>query len=258
MKLAITGKGGVGKTTFAGSLAKAYAADGYKVLAIDADPDANLAQALGFPDEKLEKITPLAEMKDLIANRTEAVPGIFGQMFKLNPKVDDIPQKYCIEHNGIKLLTMGTVKSGGSGCICPEHAFLRALMQHILVDSKEVLIIDMEAGIEHLGRATADSVDAFIGVVEPGKRSVQTLKTIKKLARDIGVKNVFAVGNKVIKPQDKEFIINSCSDLPVMGFLSFNIELPDVDQKGLSPYEECQSLAEEVEFIKGKIEELLN
>lgn len=258
MKIAITGKGGVGKTTFAGVLSKVLAAEGYKVLAVDADPDANLAMALGFPEEKASSITPLSEIKDIIAQRTEARPGVIGQMFKLNPKVDDIPEKYCIEHDGVKLLVMGTVKAGGSGCICPEHAFLRALMQHLLLDSQEALILDMEAGIEHMGRATADCVDAFIVVVEPGQRSIQTLKTIKKLAEDIGVKKIFAVGNKVRTREEEEFIRNACGDVPVLGFLSYDPDLIEADRCGETPFNKCILYTRQVEAIKNHLLRLID
>jgi len=258
VKIAITGKGGVGKTTFAGVLSKVLAEEGYKVLAVDADPDANLSMALGFPEEKISNITPLSEIKDIIAQRTEARPGIIGQMFKLNPKVDDIPEKYCIEHDGVKLLVMGTVKAGGSGCICPEHAFLRALMQHLLLGSQEALILDMEAGIEHLGRATADCVDAFIVVVEPGQRSIQTLKIIKKLAGDIGVKKIFAVGNKIRSQEEREFIIKACDDIPVLGFLSYDPDLIEADRLGQTPYKTCIHYTHEVKSIKGNIITFIN
>lgn len=258
MKIAVTGKGGVGKTTFAGVLSKVLAEEGYKVLAVDADPDANLSLALGYPEEKISNITPLSEIKDIIAQRTEARPGIIGQMFKLNPKVDDIPEKYCIEHDGVKLLVMGTVKAGGSGCICPEHAFLRALMQHLLLGSQEALILDMEAGIEHLGRATADCVDAFIVVVEPGQRSIQTLKIIKKLAGDIGVKKIFAVGNKIRSQEEREFIIKACDDIPVLGFLSYDHDLIEADRLGQSPFNTCIHYTHEVKSIKNNILSLIN
>jgi len=258
MKIAITGKGGVGKTTFAGVLSKVLAEDGYGVLAVDADPDANLPMALGIPEEKLSSITPLSEIKDIIAKRTEAVPGVFGQMFKLNPKVDDIPEKYCIEHDGIKLLVMGTVKAGGSGCICPEHAFLRALMQHLLLTPQEALIMDMEAGIEHLGRATADCVDAFIVVAEPGQRSIQTLKTIKKLALDIGIQKIFVVGNKIRTNEEKSFIINACENISILGFLPYDAALIEADRQGKTPFNKGECYTDEVRAIKDKILNLIN
>ncbi|MCR4430858.1 MAG: carbon monoxide dehydrogenase accessory protein CooC [Tepidanaerobacteraceae bacterium] len=257
MRIAVTGKGGVGKTTLAGVLARSYADDGYKVLAVDADPDSNLASALGFPEEITEKIVPLSDMKDLIAQRTEAKPGAIGQMFKLNPRVDDIPEKYCVTHNNVTLLVMGTVKEGGMGCICPEHAFLKALMSHLILRTNEALILDMEAGIEHLGRATAQSVDAFLVVVEPGKRSIQTLKAVEKLARDIGIKNIFAVGNKIKSPEEETFILDSCGDIPVLGFMSHDENIMHADRLGVSPYERSRKIILEVKMIKEELESRL-
>ncbi len=153
MKLAVSGKGGVGKTLLVSLLSKIFTESGYSVLAIDADPNTNLAATLGFPEP--EKITPISEMKDLIEERTGVQPGKTAPFFKLNPKVDDIPEKYALERNGIKLMVMGRMKKGGAGCYCPENALLQALVTHLLLASDEVVILDMEAGIEHLGRATA-------------------------------------------------------------------------------------------------------
>ncbi|MBW2321508.1 MAG: AAA family ATPase, partial [Deltaproteobacteria bacterium] len=192
MKLAVSGKGGVGKTTFSALLIRTLNAQGKRVLAIDADPDANLAAALGIPDA--EKIVPIAEMKELIFERTEAQPGTIGGFFKLNPKVDpkvdDLPDALSAKLDNIKLMRLGGVKKGGSGCICPESTLLRALMLHIVLARDEVVVMDMEAGIEHLGRATASAVDKLIVIVEPGRRSMDTAGHIKKLASEIGLKNI--------------------------------------------------------------------
>ncbi|MGB9814029.1 MAG: AAA family ATPase [Thermovenabulum sp.] len=250
MKIAISGKGGVGKTTLAGSLAKLFAEEGKKVIAVDADPDSNLASALGVPHEKMEKLTPLSEIKELIKERTGAIPGVLGQMFSLNPKVDDIPEKYCIEHEGVKLLQMGGIKKGGSGCVCPENAFLKAVIQHLLLDRDDVLILDMEAGIEHLGRATASFVDAFIAVVEPGARSIKTFEAIKKLARDIGIEQVFVVANKVRDDCDREFIEKFIDDDDLLGCISYNEDIIRADKMGLAPYSISQKLRDEVSRIK--------
>jgi len=182
MKLAITGKGGVGKTTTASLLARIYAAEGKQVIAIDANPDANLATALGISAEEAQRITPIVEMKDLIEERTGANKGSMGGFFKVNPKVDDIPEKFSIRKDGICLLIMGTVKKGGSGCLCPEGALLKSLLSHLVLGRSEVVIIDMDAGVENLGRGTAKGVDAFIIVAEPGQRSFQTARAIRKLA----------------------------------------------------------------------------
>jgi CO dehydrogenase maturation factor len=220
MKLAISGKGGVGKTMLASLLCSILAQSGYSVLAIDADPNATLAIALGFPHP--EWITPISEMADLIEERTGARPGQVASYFKLNPRVDDIPEKYWVEHNGIKLMVMGRLKKGGSGCYCPENALLEALIAHILLRRDEVVIIDMEAGVEHLGRATARAVGKMIIVVESGKASIETAYRIRELARDIGLKNIAVVANKIRSKQDKDFLISSMPDFEFLGFIPYH------------------------------------
>lgn len=227
MKIAISGKGGVGKTLLAAILSKIFSESGYSVLAIDADPDASLAATLGFPHP--EKIVPISEMKDLIAKRTGAQPGKNEVYFKLNPKVDDLPEKYRAEHNGIKLMVMGQPKRGGSGCYCPENVLLKALVNHLLLSRDEVIIMDMAAGIEHLGRATASAVDKLIVVVEPGRRSAETAKTINKLAHDIGLTKIAAVGNKVRSESDKEFLISSLPGYEFLGFIPYDPAVVDAD-----------------------------
>ncbi|NLI92645.1 MAG: AAA family ATPase [Peptococcaceae bacterium] len=252
MKIAITGKGGVGKTTFAAILSRLYAAEGYRVLAVDADPDANLALALGFPEEIIAKIIPIAEMKEMIAERTNTPSDSFGKMFKLNPQVDDIPEKYCTEYNGVKLLTMGTVETGGSGCVCPEHVLLKKLTSHLVLQNKDVVIMDMEAGIEHLGRGTAQGVNAFIVVVEPGARSLQTYDKVKKLAQDLGVPKVFAVGNKVKNQSDREYILKYLDANTCLGFISYSEEVVNSDRPDQSPFTNAKTV-EEVKVIKQQL-----
>jgi CO dehydrogenase maturation factor len=235
MKLAVSGKGGVGKTTFSALLIRTLNAQGKRVLAIDADPDANLAAALGIPDA--EKIVPIAEMKDLIFERTEAQPGTIGGFFKLNPKVDDLPDSLSAKLENIKLMRLGGVKKGGGGCICPESTLLRALMLHIVLARDEVVVMDMEAGIEHLGRATASAVDKLIVVVEPGRRSMDTAGHIKKLASEIGLKNIALVGNKIRGEKDEEFLKKHLSDYEFLGFIRQDEALIEADLDGVSPYD---------------------
>jgi len=220
MKIAITGKGGVGKTMLASLLSSVLAQSGFSVLTIDADPNATLAIALGFPHP--ERITPISEMADLIEERTGARPGQVASYFRLNPRVDDIPEKYWVEHNGIKLMVMGRLKKGGSGCYCPENAMLEALIAHILLRRNEVVVIDMEAGVEHLGRATAKAVDKMIIVVEPGKGSIETAYRIRELAKDIGLKNIAVVANKTRSEQDRNFLISSMPDFEFLGFIPYD------------------------------------
>lgn len=227
MKIAISGKGGVGKTLTAAFLAQTFAESAFSVLAIDADPNANLAATLGFPHP--DQITPISEMKELIEERTGTPPGQTATFFRLNPKVDDIPEKYFIEHNGIRLMVMGKIKKGGSGCYCSENSLLRALLAHLLVARDEVVILDMEAGVEHLGRATARAVDKLIIVVEPGRSSVETARRINRLAQDIGLQKIAMVGNKIRTPQDKEFLTSSLPGFDFLGFIPYDQAVVDAD-----------------------------
>jgi CO dehydrogenase maturation factor len=251
MKIAVTGKGGVGKTTISAALCYAFAEKGYTVVAIDADPDANLASALGFPEEK--KTTPIIELHDLIEERTGAKPGTSGGFFKLNPKVDDLPEKLWVEHNGIKLMLMGSVKKGGGGCICPESVLLKSLVQNLLLYRKEVVIMDMEAGVEHLGRATAQAVNQFIVVVEPGMRSIETALKIKVLADDLGVKRVNAIGNKIRKESDRDFFANRMDGIHMLGSIPYDEDVIEADQSRLSVWKEDRALVTEVRGIVSKI-----
>lgn len=247
MKIAVTGKGGAGKTTFVAGLAKCFTVRGRPVYAIDADPDANLALTLSFPHPS--SITPLVEMKKLIEQRTGAKPGTSSPYFKLNPRVDDIPDKYFLEHDGIKLALMGTVRGGGMGCTCPENAFLKSLLSHLLVEREEVVIIDMEAGIEHLGRGTAKAVDKLIVVVEPGKRSVETAFRIKKLASQISIKHICVVGNKIRRKKDKHYLLSSLPGFNVLGFISFDEAIVEADINNFSLWEKGEGFREEIEAI---------
>ncbi len=256
MKIAITGKGGVGKTTFSSILSRMFAEDGYRVVAVDADPDANLASALGFTKEVYESIVPISEMKNFISDRTAAQTGTFNKMFKLNPKVDDIPDKYCKEYNGVKLLTLGSVDYGGSGCVCPEHVLLKRLCSHLILQNKDVVVMDMEAGIEHLGRGTAQGVDAFIVVVEPGERSIQTYRKVKQLGSDIGVKKVFVVGNKIRNKEDEEFISDNLENGDLLGFVYYSQDVVDSDRSNQSPYDINSNAKNQIRAIKNRLIQL--
>ncbi len=258
MKLAISGKGGVGKTTFAGCLSKVLADEGYKVLAIDADPDSNLASALGFSPDKVKNITPIAEMTKLIEERTGAKKGTFGGFFKLNPKVDDIPDKFYIENkDGIKLLVLGSVPQGGGGCFCPENVLLKNLIRHLFLERKEAIIIDMEAGLEHLGRGSTAGIDAFIVVVEPGVRSIQTAYHIRKLAGDIGINSVYVVGNKVSSDEDVEFLKKELKDFEFLGYIKFNPNIIKADRENKAPFEVDPEILNEVKKIYLRLKELI-
>jgi CO dehydrogenase maturation factor len=235
MKLAVSGKGGVGKTTFAALLIRTLSRDGRRVLAIDADPDANLAAALGIADA--DKITPIADMKDLVFERTGAQPGSIGGYFSLNPKVDDLPEALSAKLENIKLMRLGGVSKGGAGCICPESSLLKALVRHVVLQRDEVVVMDMEAGIEHLGRATAKAVDKLIVVVEPGRRSIDTAGHIKQLASEIKLNNIAVVGNKIRGPKDEAFLKEHLDGFDFLGFLPFDDALIEADLQGKSPFD---------------------
>ena len=254
-KLAISGKGGVGKTTLSALLARIYGERGRRVIAIDADPAGGLAEALGIPHDIAARITPVSEMEDLIYERTGAKPGTSGGFFSLNPRVDDIPDRFSISHKGINFLRLGSIDAGGSGCICPESALLKALVTHLILYRDEMLILDMEAGVEHLGRATAQAVDAFLVVIEPGRRSLATAERILKLARDIGVDRVFAVGNKVRAESDLAFIQANCP-VPMLGHISANPELHEADIQGAGVFDCAPRAVKEAEAIAAALESL--
>jgi CO dehydrogenase maturation factor len=258
MKLAITGKGGVGKTTLTALLAQTYADMGRQVLAVDADPSPCLAGALGFPNELRAQLHPIAEMDALIEERTGAKPGTVGGFFTLNPRVDDIPERFSVLHRGVRLLEMGSVELGGSGCICPEAAMLKTLFTHLLFRKDDILLLDMYAGVEHLGRATVDFVDAMLVVVEPTRRSLGTAAQIKKLANDIGLKRLYLVGNKVRNEDEAKFLENETPGLPVLGYLPADLKVQEADRLGVPVYDYVESLKVTAQEINQKINALTN
>ncbi len=245
MKLAITGKGGVGKTTLAALFAQAYADMGRDVLAVDADPSPCLAGALGFPDHLRQKLEPISQMEQLIFERTGAKPGTVGGFFTINPRVDDLPERFSVKHRNVRLLEMGAVDLGGSGCICPESAMLKTLFTHLLFRKDEILIMDMYAGVEHLGRATVDFVDAMLVVVEPTRRSLGTAAQIKKLANDIGLTRLWLVGNKVRNPDEATFLETETPGIPVLGLLTADMAVQEADRMGIAVYDHVPSLKSE-------------
>ncbi len=253
LKIAVGGKGGVGKTTMTALIARAIAASNKdtKVIAIDADPVANLAAGLGIDESK--PITPVSELSDLIAERTGATPGTMGGFFTLNPKVDDIPERFSIEKDGVKLLVMGTVQQGGSGCICPEATILKALMNHLVLGRNEVVVMDMEAGVEHLGRATSGSVDALVIVVNPGQRSRVAADKIRKLGQDIGIKNIVVLANRVRSDEDRQLIEEHLSDYEILGFIPEEDEIVQSDRTGDRPFNEISSIPDELKEVTEKL-----
>ena len=247
MKIAVSGKGGVGKTLLVSLLSRRFAEAGYSVLAIDADPDTNLAANLGFPNP--DRITPISEMADLIEERTGARPGETGSFFKLNPKVDDLPERLSVEHEGTRLMVMGRIKRGGTGCYCAEGVLLQALLTHLMLRRDEVVLLDMEAGIEHLARGTVQAVDRLIVVVEPGRRSLETAGRVRDLAKEIGLKHIALVGNKVRTTAQRDFLIESLPGMEFLAFLPYDQALIDADLKDLPIHTASKSINEEVDKV---------
>lgn len=248
MKIAVTGKGGVGKTTIAATLARLYAAEGKKVYAVDVDPDSNLGLALGFSEEKLEQIVPISKMRRLIEERTEADQS--NTFYKVNPKVNDIPDTYGREYKGVKLLVLGTVETAGGGCVCPENVILKRIINDLVLHKNEIAILDMEAGLEHLGRGTTAGMDQFIVVIEPGARSIQTYRNVKRLAEGLGVKKVRVIANKIREKADEDYIKSKIPAEDLLGFVHYNTEVMDADREGMSPYDFSETTTAEIAAIK--------
>jgi CO dehydrogenase maturation factor len=251
LKIAVSGKGGVGKTTFSAVLARLLASREIQVFAIDADPDANLATAVGVPESV--RIVPLAQMRELIRERTEAGEGGYGVFFKLNPTVSDIPDKFFVEHGGVKVLVLGAVQIGGGGCACPENVFLKALLNHLVLQRDEVVIVDMEAGIEHLGRATVMGIDVLVVVIEPGRHSIETARRIESLAGEIGLKRVVVVVNKVRDAAQEKQLLEHLGAMEVLGSIHFDEKALNSDIEGVSPYDASESMVEDVRTIYEKL-----
>ncbi len=260
MKIAIAGKGGVGKTFVAATLSRLLAQDGYKVLAVDADPNLNLAYSLGVEYEIANKITPLSDNEDLIKEKTGVSPEeALGNMFNMTPNVNDVVDRFGVNApDNVKLLIMGTVKGGGTGCMCGANAMLRVLIQHMLIQRDEVLVMDMVAGLEHLGRGTARRMDAMLVVIEPRMKSVDTVRRILKMAEDIEVKTVLAVGNKVMREKDEAFIYKKMKELnvPVISMIPYDQAVADADMEGI-PTIDYNSDSNAVKAVKELEQELL-
>ncbi len=252
MKLAIAGKGGVGKTTVAALLARRWAEEGRRVIAVDADPDANLGSALGIPEEVLARITPIARMEELVRERTGARPGQVGSWFILNPRVEDLPEKLWVEDRGVRLLVMGGIRGGGAGCACPENALLKAMLRHLVLGREEELVCDMEAGLEHLGRGTAHGVDRLLVVVEPSHRSLQTAHAVAALASELGLRRVVAVANKVADPEQRDFV-EAHLNLPLLHCLPHDPQLRRADMLDTGVWEASPLLRREIGVLARRL-----
>ncbi|MFQ5758669.1 MAG: AAA family ATPase [Candidatus Bathyarchaeia archaeon] len=244
MKIAVSGKGGVGKTLVAGVLAEFLVRKGFKALAIDADPAPNLALTLGIPLNEANKIVPISENKELIEAKTETG---FAGVYRLSFTVDDIIEKFAVKSPyGVNLLVMGTVRSAGQGCTCPANAVIRALLRHLLVARDEAVVMDMEAGVEHMGRGTARHVDTMLIVADPGMKSLQTAKRIYGLANEAGIKRVFLVGNKVASARGEQSIkeFATRNGIPLLELIPYDDVLLKADMRGETPlkYADSKSL----------------
>ena len=239
MKIAVAGKGGVGKTTIAGTLARLLGRDGLDILAVDADPSYTLWSALGIPADVAKKIVPLTANEKLVEERLKIEgAGSYKQFFKLNPRVDDLSQQFAVSGpDNVSLLVAGTVEIGGTGCMCPSATLLKSLMRHLILGTDEAFVMDMDAGIENLGRGTTRGMDALVVVAEPGRRSLDILGKIRKLAQDIDVGTVFAVGNKIASPDDDKMIRDwvEKEGIPLIGMVPLDDNVKEADRKGVAP-----------------------
>lgn len=256
LKIAISGKGGVGKTTLTSLLAAHYASRGRQVLAIDADPSPCLGPALGFSEAQLLDLLPIAEMSELIAERTGSDPRASGGVFKMNPRVADIPERFAAQRDNIRLLLLGAVQQGGAGCICPASALLKQLVRHTLLERDEVVLLDLYAGVEHLGRGTAEAVDVMLAVAEPTNRSLRTVRQVQVLARDIGIEKLLLVGNKAAGAEDRAFFAGAEVNMPLAGCLEMTAAAMAADRSGVPLYDLSPELAREVALIAEAIERL--
>jgi CO dehydrogenase maturation factor len=239
MKIAVAGKGGVGKTTVAGTLARLLGRDGLKILAVDADPSFTLWSALGIPADVAKKIVPLTQNETLVSERLK-IKGAesYSGFFKINPRVDDLASKFAIQGpDNVSLLVAGTVDLGGSGCMCPSATLLKSLMRHLVLGTDEAFVMDMDAGIENLGRGTTRGIDALLVVTEPGRRSLEILGKIRKLAGDIDVGRVLAIGNKVANLEDSVMIQDwvKKEELSLLGNIPLDDSIKEADRRGLAP-----------------------
>ena len=234
MKIAISGKGGVGKSTLAAALSLLLARKGRQVLAVDADPDSNLAASLGVSASDRKTIVPIARQVALIEERTGAKVSQFGQVFKINPDVSDVADMFAWRHNGVALLVLGAVQRGGGGCACPENVLLKALVTELVLRRNEALVMDMEAGIEHLGRGTTRGVDVMLVVVEPGQRSIDTARRVFELGGQLGLRRFRVVANKIATPADEAFVRAAFAGEELIGVIPYSEALRGADRDGRS------------------------
>jgi CO dehydrogenase maturation factor len=249
LKIAVSGKGGVGKTLVSGTLAGYFAQKGFKVMAIDADPSPNLALTLGIPVEEANKIVPISENAELLDSKTRTdYPGVY----KLHFTVDDIIEENVMKSpTGVNLLVMGTVKSAGGGCACGANAVVRELLRHMIVDRDEIVVVDMEAGVEHMGRGTASQVDVMLVVADSSRKSLEIAKKLSGFAHDLGIKQVFVVGNRVRDSEEKELITDFTekNGLPLLALIPYDDIVVKADRVGEPPLKYAET-SESVKAIQ--------
>jgi len=252
MKIAVSGKGGVGKTLIAAGLARGFAQRGLKTIAIDADSSPNLALTLGLSAEEARKIVPISENKELVDSKTST--GYSG-VYRLSFTVDDIVREYSVSTPfGVNLIVMGTVKSMGSGCMCAPNAVIRALLRHLIVDRNEAVVLDLEAGVEHIGRGTAKQVDALLIVADSNLKSLEIAKHIHDLASKAEMKQLYLVGNRVMNEAQKTAIRTFAekNGLSLLTLIPFDPRVTDADMQGETPL--MKKEIEAVEVIDGLCE----
>jgi len=256
VKIAIGGKGGVGKTTVCAIWAQLFAENGFNVLAIDADPNTTLASAFGIASQQCPE--PLIRMKQLIAERTGTGKDAVGAYFRLNPKVSDLPEKYWLEANGLKLLVLGAITQAGAGCACPEGAFLKALLGHTILQRQELVLVDLAAGVEFMGRASVQGIDAFVAVVEPGGRSIETANNIAKMAKELGIGFIGTIVNKITEPAQTEVIQSQLKDTVLLGTLRYSRSLQEADLRRAPVFGADAEVTEQLKQAKNKLVELIS
>ncbi len=255
MKIAIGGKGGVGKTTVCSVWAQLFANEGHDVLAIDADPSLSLGAAFGLPARRTPK--PLIEMKDLIAERTGTRRDAVGAYFRLNPAVSDLPEEHWLKVGNVKLLVLGALTRGGGGCACPEGAFLKALLTHTILQRDELVLVDLAAGVEFLGRASVQGIDAFVVVVEPGSRSIETAGNLAAMAKDLGIGTVGAIANKVAQPAQLHAIRSGLDGIPLLGSVTYSKSLPEADLQRTAVIQADAAAVQELDDARHRLVELI-